>query len=70
MRHEVAASAGAACHSGDVTVSHVLAAMHLSLEWARGTIRLSVGRFTTVNEIDRAGEVIVRSVQKAREVLV
>jgi len=50
----VAASAGAACHSGQVDVSIVLKAMQVPLEYAMGTIRLSVGRFTTVEEIDRA----------------
>ena len=50
----VAASAGAACHSDQVELSHVLAAMNVPLEYAMGTIRFSVGRFTTGGEIDRA----------------
>ena len=50
----VAASAGAACHSDEVEVSHVLQAMNLPTEYAMGTLRLTVGRFTTANEIDRA----------------
>ena len=50
----VAASAGAACHSDQVEVSHVLAAMKVPMEYAMGTIRFSVGRFTTAEEIDRA----------------
>ena len=55
----VAASAGAACHSDQVEVSHVLAAMNVPMEYAMGTLRFSVGRFTTKEEIDRAvGEVI------------
>ncbi|MCH8127863.1 IscS subfamily cysteine desulfurase [candidate division KSB1 bacterium] len=54
----VAASAGAACHSGQVDVSIVLKAMQVPLEYAMGTIRLSVGRFTTAEEIDRAVEEI------------
>lgn len=66
IRDDVAASAGAACHSGEVSVSHVLAAMKVPIEWARGTLRLSVGRFTTQEEIDRAGEVIVTAVEKLR----
>ena len=54
----VAASAGAACHSDRVEISHVLAAMGVPLDYAMGTLRFSVGRFTTENEIDRAvGEV-------------
>ena len=50
----VAASAGAACHSDQVEVSHVLAAMNIPEEYAMGTLRLTVGRFTTEDEIDRA----------------
>ena len=50
----VAASAGAACHSDQVELSHVLAAMNVPIEYAMGTIRFSVGRFTTGGEIDRA----------------
>ena len=50
----VAASAGAACHSDRVEVSHVLAAMNIPEEYAMGTLRLTVGRFTTGDEIDRA----------------
>ena len=50
----VAASAGAACHSDQVEVSHVLEAMNVPTEYAMGTLRLSVGRFTTEEEIDRA----------------
>ncbi len=51
---KVAASAGAACHSDQVDVSPVLEAMNVPLEYAMGTIRFSVGRFTTSDEIDRA----------------
>ncbi len=50
----VAASAGAACHSDQVEVSHVLAAMNVPEEYAMGTLRLTAGRFTTEDEIDRA----------------
>lgn len=61
---EVAASAGAACHSDRVEVSAVLEAMKVPLEYAMGTIRFSVGRFTTVEDIDRALEEISRVVGK------
>ena len=50
----VAASAGAACHADEVEVSHVLAAMNMPEEYAMGTLRLTVGRFTTEDEIARA----------------
>ncbi len=50
----VAASAGAACHSDRAEVSHVLTAMNVPTKYAMGTLRFSVGRFTTEEEIDRA----------------
>ncbi|MBI5572755.1 MAG: cysteine desulfurase [Desulfomonile tiedjei] len=59
---DVAASAGAACHSDHVEVSHVLQAMKVPLEWAKGTIRLSTGRMTTVDEIARATEIVANAV--------
>lgn len=49
----VALSAGAACHSGGIEISHVLRAMNVPPEWAAGTIRFSTGRFTTEDEIAR-----------------
>jgi cysteine desulfurase len=50
----VAASAGAACHSDHVSVSHVLQAMAIPQDLAMGTLRFSVGRPTTEEEIDLA----------------
>ncbi len=50
----IAASVGSACHSGDRTPSPVLTAMGLAARRALGAVRLSVGRWTTEEEIDRA----------------
>ena len=61
LSDEVAASAGAACHAGEVNVSHVLGAMRVDPEIALSTVRLSVGRFTTEEEIDRAAEMILEA---------
>jgi cysteine desulfurase len=63
---EVAASAGAACHSDRLQISHVLEAMHIPKRWAKGTLRFTTGRMTTADEIDRALEVTVSAVQKLR----
>ncbi|MFC1812144.1 cysteine desulfurase family protein [Thermodesulfobacteriota bacterium] len=63
---EVAASAGAACHSDTVEVSHVLEAMGVPLDWAKGTLRFSVGRMTTASEIDKAVQVVVDAVKKLK----
>jgi cysteine desulfurase len=56
---QVAASAGAACHSEGVELSHVLMAMRVPMEWARGTVRFSTGRMTTASEMDKAVEAVV-----------
>ncbi len=63
---EVAASAGAACHADTVSISHVLEAMQVPMQWAKGTLRFSVGRMTTKEEIDRAVAVIVAAVEKLK----
>jgi len=63
---EVAASAGAACHTGKMEVSRVLQEMNVPVENAAGTLRLSTGRFTTVEEIDRAVEIIVAAIDAGK----
>ncbi|MFN2354909.1 MAG: cysteine desulfurase family protein [Desulfopila sp.] len=63
---EVAASAGAACHADHVEISHVLRAMQVPEQWAKGTLRFTTGRFTTADEIDRAIEVIAAGVKRLR----
>jgi cysteine desulfurase len=54
----VAVSTGSACSSGRVEPSRVLLAMGLSPEEARSTIRISLSRFTTADEVERAVAVI------------
>jgi cysteine desulfurase len=66
IRTEVAASAGAACHSGAVQISDVLQAMNVPLEWAKGTLRLTTGRMTTAADIDKAVQVIGEAVKNLR----
>jgi cysteine desulfurase len=62
----LAASAGAACHGNSVALSRTLRAMAVPVEWARGTIRLSTGKYTTQGEIDRAIEMIATAVNHLR----
>jgi len=62
----VAASPGSACHADKVQVSHVLSAMGVDPATALSTIRLSVGRFTTEGEVDRAAELILAEVGAMR----
>jgi len=63
----VACSAGAACHGGGAEVSAVLAAMGAPREAALGTLRFSVGRFTSREDVDRAAPLILSAVAAARE---
>ena len=58
---EVAASTGSACHEGKVTQSPVLCAMGVPPQVGRGALRLTVGRFTTDEQVDRAAEALVRA---------
>ncbi len=55
---DIAVSAGAACHADTLEISHVLEAMHVPPQWARGTLRFSTGRMTTAEEIDRTIRII------------
>ncbi|GIW82029.1 MAG: hypothetical protein KatS3mg105_3836 [Gemmatales bacterium] len=56
----VAASTGSACHEGEVQLSPVLKAMGVAPEIGRGAVRLSVGRFTTDEEIDHAADLLIK----------
>ena len=56
---KVAASAGSACHASGGGVSAVLRCLNVPDEFARGTLRLSVGPSTTEEEVDKASEIIV-----------
>ena len=63
---EVWASTGAACHAGSEKASSVLTAMGLDPEVALGAIRLTVGRGTTEEDVDRAVDALIRSVRALR----
>ncbi len=62
----VCASAGAACSSGSVEPSAVLLAMGIAPELAYGSIRFSLSRHTTQQEIDQAGEIVTQVIAKLR----
>lgn len=64
IENEVAASAGAACHSEGINLSATLTAMKIPVEIAMGTVRFSTGKMTTEKEIDRAVDVVVTEVKK------
>jgi cysteine desulfurase len=62
----ISCSTGAACSSGAVAPSHVLTAIGLSPDRARSSLRFSLGRPTTSEEIDRAIEIIPAVVERLR----
>lgn len=66
LRERVAVSTGSACSSGIEAPSHVLRAMGLSQDVQEGAIRLGMGKFTADDEIERAAEQIVSTVNKVR----
>ena len=63
----IAASAGSACTTGNAEPSHVLRAMGLSDERARASLRFSVGRGTTVDQITDTIDAVVETVGRVRE---
>jgi len=63
----VACSTGAACSSGAIEPSHVLTAIGLAPEEARASLRFSLGRHTTADDVDLALSVIPGAVEHLRE---
>jgi cysteine desulfurase len=63
----VAASSGSACSTGAVEPSHVLVAMGVARDLALGTIRFSFGRESSMQEVERAAEVVPAVVAKVRK---
>jgi cysteine desulfurase len=62
----IATSTGSACSSGRIEPSHVLIAMGLPLEEAKGTVRFSLSRLTTSGEIDTTVAVLREVVSRVR----
>jgi cysteine desulfurase len=64
---DIYASAGSACSAGSTSLSHVIKAIEVPKEYAYGTIRFTLGRETTQEEIDRTISVLKKSVQILRQ---
>lgn len=62
----IAVSAGSACTSGNVEPSYVLVAMGVPVDWAMGSVRCSLGRGTTAEDIDYVIEATVPLLEKLR----
>jgi cysteine desulfurase len=61
---ELAASTGSACHASSTEPSNVLLEMGLNRKLALGALRLTLGRWSTTEEIDSAAELIVNSAKQ------
>jgi cysteine desulfurase len=67
FRTKMAISSGSACSSADPSPSHVLLAMGLSEQQARGSYRFSLGRMTTREEIETAVNLFIEAINEYRE---
>jgi cysteine desulfurase len=65
----IAVSTGSACASGSLEPSHVLQALGLTRDEVRGSLRFSLGAYTTREEIDYAVFVLVETVARLREMI-
>ncbi len=65
----IAASSGSACTSGSVDPSHVLVAMGLAPEWSHGSLRLSLGKENTEEDIEQVISVLPGIVEKLRSLV-
>ena len=64
---DLAVSSGSACTSASLEPSYVLRALGVGEDLAHTSIRFGFGRFTTPEEIDRAGEIAVSAVKRLRD---
>ena len=64
----ISASTGSACSSDSLEASHVLLAIGLEPKQAHGSLRLSLGKFTTKEEVSYAIETIPKAVEKLRKI--
>lgn len=64
---DIAVSSGSACTSASLEPSYVLAALDVSDEMAHSSLRMSFGRWTTLEEIDYACDCLIKEVKRLRE---
>jgi cysteine desulfurase len=64
----IAVSTGSACSSASLTPSHVLTALGVPVELIHGSLRFTVGDFTTKEDIDYTVECLIKNVEKLRNI--
>ena len=64
----ICASSGSACNSEETSPSHVLTAIGLDTQTAKGALRVTFGEFNTKDEVDYLVENLERAVSKLRDI--
>lgn len=64
---EICASAGSACNTGQTRISHVIEAIHVPEDYAAGSIRFTMGRVTSRQEVDQTIEALKKCVEILRK---
>jgi len=62
----LSASSGSACTTASLEPSHVLLAMRVPHELARGSLRLTLGKDNTMEEVERVLDLVPRAVERLR----
>ncbi len=69
IRNQLAISTGSACASGVEAASHVLQVINLPTNLIEGALRISIGKFTTDAEIDRAANILITAVHSTQQII-
>ena len=67
-QHGICASSGSACTSGSLEPSHVLRAMGVPFTYAHGSLRLSLSRYNTQEEVDAVIDILPQIIGRLREI--
>ena len=65
---DLAVSSGSACTSASLEASYVLRALNVDQDLEHSSIRFGIGRYTTLEDVERAADLVIRSVRKLREI--
>lgn len=65
---DLAVSSGSACTSASLEASYVLRALNVDQDLEHSSIRFGIGRYTTIEDVERAADLVIRSVRKLREI--